>query len=136
MRPRPRRRGSRRRRRARWDSDVSTISPPTPLGQSATPVLLASAPMHLPRYLLVNHIPLGRGATPGTVTIGDMWLEDLRAQSRAIADAGMKLVVATPLVDKLDLQASGSFNAVEIRTEDHGFEHEPLPFYVTMPQFL
>src|SRR5437870_3004630 len=114
MRPRPRRRGSRRRRRARWDSDVSTISPPTPPGPSAATPPIAARSSKLPRYLLINHIPLGRGSTPGTVAIGDMWLEDLRAQSRAIAEVGMKLVVATPLVDKLDLQSSGSFNAVEI----------------------
>ena len=48
------------------------------------------------RYLLINHVPFGRGSSDGTYVVGDMWLEDLRAQARAINDAGMTLVVATP----------------------------------------
>ena len=88
------------------------------------------------RYLLVNHVPFGRGSTDGTFVVGDMWLEDLRAQAKAIRDAGMALVVATPLMEKLDLATSGSFNATEIRPGEQGFEYEPLPFYITMKQFL
>lgn len=88
------------------------------------------------RYLLINHVPFGRGNAPGTFLVGDMWLEDLRAQADAIRDAGMELTVATPMVEQLDLKASGSFNAVEIRPEDHGFRYEPLPFYISMKQFL
>jgi glycosyltransferase involved in cell wall biosynthesis len=65
-----------------------------------------------------------------------MWLEDLRAQAKAIAGAGMELIVATPMIDKLDLTTSGSFNAIEIRPQDHGFRYEPLPFYISMKQFL
>jgi glycosyltransferase involved in cell wall biosynthesis len=89
------------------------------------------------RYLLVNHVPLGRGkSTAGTFVVGDMWLEDLRAQAKSIREAGMELILATPLVENLDLKSSGSFNAVEIRPEDHGFCYEPLPFYISMKQFL
>lgn len=88
------------------------------------------------RYLLVNHVPLGRGQADGTYLVGDMWLEDLRAQAKAIREAGMELILATPLVEKLDLATSGSFNAVQIKPEDHGFRYEPLPFYISMKQFL
>src|ERR1700753_367059 len=48
----------------------------------------------------------------------------------------MTLTVATPLVDKLDLTTSGSFNAVEINPADHGFTYAPLPFYVSFKQYL
>ncbi len=88
------------------------------------------------RYLLINHVPLGRADSSDRYVVGDMWLEDLRAQARALAAAGMKLVVATPLVDKLELAPSGSFNAVEILPQEHGFEYQPLPFYISMKQFL
>src|SRR5205814_3020235 len=47
-----------------------------------------------------------------------------------------KLVVATPLVEHLDLRASGSFNAIEITPAEHGFEYVPLPFYITLRQFI
>ena len=87
-------------------------------------------------YLLINHVPFGRGSTPDRFVVGDMWLEDLRGQACAIAAAGMKLVVATPLVDKLDLAASGSFNAVEIIPSEHGFSYTPLPFYISFKQYL
>jgi glycosyltransferase involved in cell wall biosynthesis len=65
-----------------------------------------------------------------------MWLEDLRAQASALRSAGFELIVATPLVDQLELEASGSFNAVEIDPRDHGFTYAPLPFYITLRQFL
>jgi glycosyltransferase involved in cell wall biosynthesis len=87
------------------------------------------------RYLLINHVPFGRGSADGSYLVGDMWLEDLRAQANAIHDAGMELTVSTPTVDKLDLASSGSFNAVEIRPQEHGFRYEPLPFYISMKQF-
>ena len=88
------------------------------------------------RYLLINHVPFGRGSADGTFVVGDMWLEDLHAQAKAINEAGMTLVVATPLVERLQLQGSGSFNLVEIRPQEHGFEYHPLPFYISMKQFL
>lgn len=87
-------------------------------------------------YLLLNHVPFGRGASAGTFAVGDMWLEDLRAQAKAIRGAGMSLIVATPLMDSLDLKASGSFNAIEIRPQDHGFDYVPLPFYLSLKQFI
>jgi glycosyltransferase involved in cell wall biosynthesis len=65
-----------------------------------------------------------------------MWLEDLRAQARAIRDTGMELVVATPLVERLENKGSGSFNVVEITPSEHGFAYQPLPFYISMKQFL
>ncbi|MEA2735302.1 MAG: hypothetical protein QOE14_1753 [Humisphaera sp.] len=88
------------------------------------------------RYLLINHVPFGRGSADGKFAVGDMWLEDLRAQARAIREAGMTLVVATPMVEKLEGKGSGSFNLVEITPAEHGFEYQPLPFYISMKQFL
>jgi glycosyltransferase involved in cell wall biosynthesis len=88
------------------------------------------------RYLLINHVPFGRGTSDGRYVVGDMWLEDLAAQARAIREAGMTLVVATPMVEKLQTKGSGSFNVIEITPREHGFEYEPLPFYISMKQFL
>ena len=88
------------------------------------------------RYLLINHVPFGRGSADGKYVVGDMWLEDLRAQARAIREAGMTLIVATPMVEKLEMKGSGSFNVVEITPGEHGFEYQPLPFYISMKQFL
>ena len=91
-------------------------------------------------YLLVNHVPLAYGRTRATYRVGDMWLEDLRAQARAVADAGGRLIVATPCVSAEQLAGggatSGSFNTVEITPDDHGFEYVPLPHYVSMRGFL
>src|SRR5947207_7077023 len=65
-----------------------------------------------------------------------MWLEDLRAESKAVRAAGMQMTLAAPLMDKLDLPTSGSFNAIQIRPGEQGFAYQPLPFYITMKQFL
>ena len=88
------------------------------------------------RYLLISHVPFGRAKSPGRFAVGDLWLEDLRAQAAALAESGMRLVVATPLMDELDLVLAGSFNTVEIDPREHGFYYEPLPFYISMKQFL
>ncbi len=88
------------------------------------------------KYLLINHVPFGRGSSADTFRVGDMWLEDLRAQAKAIGDAGMELIVATPLVDQLEAKGSGSFSSVEIRPRERGFEYCPLPYYITFKQFL
>jgi glycosyltransferase involved in cell wall biosynthesis len=82
-------------------------------------------------YLLVNHVPFGRGRSPGTVMVGDMWLEDLRAQRRAISEYG-RLHVATPLHECLDRNDSGSFNLVEVDPAIEGFEYHPLPPYLSL----
>jgi glycosyltransferase involved in cell wall biosynthesis len=86
-------------------------------------------------YLLVNHVPFGRGSTPKTFRVGDMWLQDLRAQNRAIGAHG-RMIVATPLVDHLDSGLSGSFNLVEIDPADEGFDYFPLPFFISMKQYI
>lgn len=89
------------------------------------------------KYLLVNHVALGRAGSPGRFRIGDLWLQDLSAQARAVAAAGMKLVVATPCVAvDQPLSASGSFNTLEIVPQEHGFEYFPLPRYLSMLQYL
>ena len=91
---------------------------------------------HRPRYLLISHVPLAPGSTASTFKIGDLWLEDLRAQAHAINSAGMHLVVAAPLMPVFDGRRSGSFNALEITPEDHGFAYHPLPSYVSFKQYL
>jgi glycosyltransferase involved in cell wall biosynthesis len=88
------------------------------------------------RYLLITHVPLGRGSGRDAFEVGDLWLEDLGAQAKAIAAAGMELMVATPLAEKLDPLAGGSFNTKEITPEDYGFSYHPLPFYLSARQYL
>lgn len=87
-------------------------------------------------YLLINHVPLGRSSSPDKFFVGDLFLQDLRAQARAIHGVGGRLIVATPCVDKLDPQAGGSFNSIEITPDEHGFEYVPLPRYISMKQYL
>jgi glycosyltransferase involved in cell wall biosynthesis len=86
------------------------------------------------RYLLVNHVPFGRGSTPDRLTLGDLWLEDLQAQARAIRPHGT-LLVAAPLVDRLDAATSASFNVVEIEPREVGFEFFPLPRSISMDDY-
>jgi glycosyltransferase involved in cell wall biosynthesis len=88
------------------------------------------------RYLLVSHVPLGRAKTPGTFLIGDLWLEDLRAQTAALREQGVALILASPLMDELNTALTGSFNVVEVSPTEVGFEYQPLPFYISMKQLL
>jgi glycosyltransferase involved in cell wall biosynthesis len=90
-----------------------------------------------PAYLLVNHVQFARRNEPGHYEVGDLWLQDLRAQAKAIRDAGMRLIVATPCVDPpIDPGFSGSFSASEIHIEQEDFDYIPLPFYKSMAQYL
>jgi glycosyltransferase involved in cell wall biosynthesis len=88
------------------------------------------------RYLLVNHVPFGRTASAGAYEVGDMWLEDLRGECRAIRAAGGNLIVAAPCMDRLETVASGSFHSVTIKPEDEGFEYVALPYYDCWSAFL
>ena len=87
------------------------------------------------RYLLVNHVPFGRGAS-GAYRLGSLWLEDLRAENRAIRDCGGRLIVATPFIANLDPRRSGSFELIEISLEKEGFDYVPLPAYISLPAYL
>ena len=87
------------------------------------------------RYLLITHVPFGRGATAATYRLGDMWLEDLRAQRRALGGV-CSLLVAAPLLDHLDEQTSGSFNLADFDPRREGIEYVPLPAYGTWPEFV
>jgi glycosyltransferase involved in cell wall biosynthesis len=86
-------------------------------------------------YLLVNHVPLGRGSAPGTFRVGDLWLQDLAAQARAIRSVGGSLTVATPCLDSLDSKSGKGFGSQEIRPQDHGFDYAPLPFYNSLKTY-
>src|SRR5215468_6759746 len=87
------------------------------------------------RYLLANHVAFGRTGSPSRLQVGDLWLEDLRAQSRAIGRYG-SLVVAAPLVDHLDPETSASFNVVEFEPRDLGVDFVPLPHSISMREYL
>jgi glycosyltransferase involved in cell wall biosynthesis len=87
------------------------------------------------RYLLVNHVAFGRTASATRLQVGDLWLEDLRAQARAIGRYG-SLVVAAPLVDHLDPETSASFNVVEFEPRELGIEFVPLPHSISMREYL
>lgn len=86
-------------------------------------------------YLLINHVPFGAGNRPSQFCVGDLFLQDLRAQARAIQDTGGKLVVATPLVKQLDAMSGGSFNTVQIDPAEHDFTYVPLPRYQSLKQY-
>lgn len=88
------------------------------------------------RYLLVNHVPVARGSNDHRVRVGDLFLEDLRAQARALQSVGGRLTVATPLVDEMSAVDGGSFNTVEVTPADEGFEHFPIPRFLSMRQYL
>jgi glycosyltransferase involved in cell wall biosynthesis len=87
------------------------------------------------RYLLVNHVPLGAGSAPGLFRVGDLFLQDLNAQARALREVGAELVVATPLVPQLNAMSGGSFNTVEFDPVACGFTYVPLPRYQSLKQF-
>ncbi|MEX0885038.1 MAG: glycosyltransferase [Phycisphaeraceae bacterium] len=88
------------------------------------------------RYLLINHVPVARSSIPGRISVGDLWLEDLRAQGQAVANAGGRLIAATPLVDTLQAHAGGSFHMVDVDLAHEPFTHLPLPAYRSLPRFL
>src|SRR5256885_15520431 len=87
------------------------------------------------RYLLINHVPFGSGEKPGSFRVGDLFLQDLRAQASAIREVGGKLIVATPLVPKLDAMSGGSFNTVEVNPSEADFTFVPLPRYQSLKQY-
>ena len=91
---------------------------------------------HPPRYLLVSHVPFAPASNPKQFKVGDLWLEDLRAQAGAIEAAGLRLTVAAPLAPRFDATQSGSFNAVEITPAEHHFDYVPLPFYISMRTYV
>ena len=86
-------------------------------------------------YLLVNHVPFGAGSKPGRFRVGDLFLQDLRAQAHALRCVGFDLTVAVPLVQDLGAMSGGSFNTVEIDPRECGFDYVPLPRYQSLKQF-
>jgi glycosyltransferase involved in cell wall biosynthesis len=80
-------------------------------------------------YLLINRVPVGKGSKNGTVVAGSMWLEDLRAEARAIDECGGRVTAALPLLDNLSVSKSGSFDLCEFTPRDEGFELLALPWY-------
>lgn len=87
------------------------------------------------KYLNIVHIPFGRGSRSAKVLIGDLWLQDIRAHVRALGGF-TEVVIAAPLVDRLEPMAAGSFNLTEVNPADEGFEFRPIPHYVNMKQYL
>ncbi|NJO40478.1 MAG: glycosyltransferase [Cyanobacteria bacterium CRU_2_1] len=86
-------------------------------------------------YLLINHVPFGQGSAPNRFLVGDMWLEDLRAQAKAWSSYG-RLGVAVPCLEHLPPEHSGSFNLVEINIDEEEFELFPLPQYLSWQMFF
>lgn len=86
-------------------------------------------------YLLVNYVPFGKGSSPNRFVLGDMWLEDLRAQAKAWCLYG-RLGVAVRYIDKLTVENSGSFNLVEIDPAEEGFDFFPLPNYYSLETLI
>jgi len=87
-------------------------------------------------YLIINHIPFGKGAHPDTFVVGAMWLEDIRATVYAMRQVGLHLIIATPLFENLSITQSGSFNLVEINPQQEGFDYYPLPQFSNFREYL
>lgn len=88
------------------------------------------------KYLLVNSVPVGRGSAPGRFTAGRLWLEDLKAEAASIREVGGGMIAALPLVERLDVRRSGSFEVVEFAPEEEGFEYAALPWYGSWSEYL
>jgi len=84
-------------------------------------------------YLMINHIPAGRGDTSAHLRFGTQWLDDLRSSARAFQLQGDKLMVATPVAAINDFDASESSQVVP---DEQGFEHVEIPSYISARQFL
>lgn len=87
-------------------------------------------------YLIINHIPFGKGLHPDTFMVGAMWLEDIRATVQAMQRVGLHLIIATPLFENLSIHQSGSFNLVEINPQQEGFDYYPLPQFTNFREYL
>jgi glycosyltransferase involved in cell wall biosynthesis len=87
-------------------------------------------------YLLINHVPFGAGSSPDTFQVGDLFLQDLRAQALALKNVGLNLTVATPCVPHLNAMSGGSFNTIEISPAACGFAYQPLPRYQSLKQYF
>lgn len=81
-------------------------------------------------YLLVCHVPFARWQCEGTYLVGDLYLEDLRAEVRALREVGFTVTVASPLRESLPGTVSGSFSNAIVRPAAEGFELAPLPPYL------
>lgn len=82
------------------------------------------------KYLLVNHIPARRSGKSDRIGLPRPWLDDLAAQSSALRQIGMRLIVATPLSDTLE------DDVAFVAPSDVGFEHIEVPGYSTAREFL
>jgi glycosyltransferase involved in cell wall biosynthesis len=86
-------------------------------------------------YLLLNHNPLGSTDDPATREIGTLWLQDVQAQAAALAEVGGRLILATPLMQRLEVDASGSFEFARIDLRKIGFEYVGLPYYRNLREY-
>ncbi|HQY87925.1 MAG TPA: hypothetical protein PK402_04655, partial [Tepidisphaeraceae bacterium] len=82
-------------------------------------------------YLLVNHIAARPGRSPGELVFPRAWYDDLIAQSNALAQHNIRLIVATPIEER-----AATSDAVSITPDLAGFEHLPIPGYKSARQFL
>ena len=77
-------------------------------------------------YLLINHIPLVR-AERGRYGIGELWLEDLSAQTTAINSVLGCMVLTAPLKESQRGRIRGGFGYEEVLPAQEGFEFENVP---------
>jgi hypothetical protein len=86
-------------------------------------------------YVLVNHVPFAFTRSAAEVRTAPAMLADLRAQAAALAEAGLRLLVAAPVLPANHPAAkrctSESFSPDEI-----GFELLHLPVYQSMRDYL
>lgn len=88
------------------------------------------------RYLLINHVPFAQGPAPGQFYVSRLWIEDLRAECRALRAVGGRLVVAVPLVPDVSSLGAGGFGVERVDLAREGFDCVPLPRYLSLRAFL
>lgn len=87
-------------------------------------------------YLLVNHVPFAPAPVAGKYRVDPAMLVDLRAQARAIAAVGGRLILAAPFAPAGSKPVRGhERGAVQITPDDEGFEYIPLPRYTTLREY-
>lgn len=82
-------------------------------------------------YLLVNHIAAYAGQDAAHLGLPIAWARDVAAASRAARQAGVRLIVATPISG-----AAPTEETIELIPDDAGFEHVMLPRYWSARSFL
>jgi hypothetical protein len=79
--------------------------------------------------LLVHHVPFAPARSAASFRLPETALLDLRAQARALAERGGRLIVAAPLLSRSASPRNGESGLINFVPDAEGFEYAPLPHY-------